>query len=52
MVKTAQLGESIGNDQAVALLAKIKEEIAKIRQKQMRICVHSLSGSLKNLALR
>ncbi|KHF27442.1 hypothetical protein LR68_03722 [Anoxybacillus sp. BCO1] len=25
MVKTAQLGESIGNDQAVALLAKIKE---------------------------
>ncbi|MCX8003277.1 MAG: DUF1002 domain-containing protein, partial [Anoxybacillus mongoliensis] len=29
MVKTAQLGESIGNDKAVALLAKIKEEIAK-----------------------
>jgi uncharacterized protein YpuA (DUF1002 family) len=29
MVKTAQLGESIGNDQAVALLTKIKEEIAK-----------------------
>ncbi|WP_409978164.1 DUF1002 domain-containing protein [Anoxybacteroides tepidamans] len=29
MVKTAQLGKSIGNDQAVALLAKIKEEIAK-----------------------
>lgn len=29
MVKTAQLAKSIGNDQAVALLAKIKEEIAK-----------------------
>ncbi|MBB5356711.1 uncharacterized protein YpuA (DUF1002 family) [Anoxybacillus mongoliensis] len=29
MIKTAQLGESIGNDKAVALLAKIKEEIAK-----------------------
>lgn len=29
MVKTAQLGKSIGNDQAVALLAKLKEEIAK-----------------------
>ncbi|MGX1900858.1 DUF1002 domain-containing protein [Thermolongibacillus altinsuensis] len=29
MVKTAQLGKSIGNDQAVALLAGIKEEIAK-----------------------
>lgn len=28
-MKTAQLGESIGNDKAVALLAKIKEEIAK-----------------------
>ncbi|QPA29918.1 DUF1002 domain-containing protein [Anoxybacillus caldiproteolyticus] len=29
MVKTAKLGESIGNDKAVALLAGIKEEIAK-----------------------
>jgi uncharacterized protein YpuA (DUF1002 family) len=29
MVKTAKLGQSIGNDKAVALLAKIKEEIAK-----------------------
>lgn len=29
MVKTAQLAKSIGNEQAVALLAKIKEEIAK-----------------------
>jgi len=29
MVKTAQLAESIGNDKAVALLARIKEEIAK-----------------------
>lgn len=29
MVKTAKLGESIGNDQAVALLTRIKEEIAK-----------------------
>ncbi|GLH65095.1 DUF1002 domain-containing protein [Parageobacillus sp. G301] len=28
MVKTAKLGESIGTDKAVALLAKIKEEIA------------------------
>ncbi|ANB57282.1 hypothetical protein GFC29_1567 [Anoxybacillus sp. B7M1] len=29
MVKTAQLGKSIGNDQAVALLTRIKEEMAK-----------------------
>jgi uncharacterized protein YpuA (DUF1002 family) len=29
MVKTAKLGESIGNDKAVALLTRIKEEIAK-----------------------
>jgi uncharacterized protein YpuA (DUF1002 family) len=28
MVKTAKLGESIGQDKAVALLAKIKEEVA------------------------
>ncbi|ANB61502.1 DUF1002 domain-containing protein [Anoxybacteroides amylolyticum] len=29
MVKTAQLGKSIGNEQAVALFTKLKEEIAK-----------------------
>ncbi|GGJ59556.1 uncharacterized protein YpuA (DUF1002 family) [Anoxybacillus voinovskiensis] len=29
MVKTAQLAKSIGNDQAVALFTKLKEEIAK-----------------------
>lgn len=29
MVQTAQLGESVGNENAAALIAKIKEEIAK-----------------------
>lgn len=29
MVETAQLGESVGNENAAALIAKIKEEIAK-----------------------
>lgn len=49
MVKTAQLAKSIGNDQAVALLAKIKEEISKNPPKtdaDMRALIEKIAKDL------
>jgi len=49
MVKTAQLAESIGNDKAVALLARIKEEIAKDAPKtdaEMRALIERIAKEL------
>ncbi|NSL51957.1 DUF1002 domain-containing protein [Calidifontibacillus erzurumensis] len=49
MVKTAQLGERIGADEATALLAKIKEEIAKnpnISDEQVSTLIDQIAAQL------
>jgi uncharacterized protein YpuA (DUF1002 family) len=49
MVTTAELGESIGNDEAVALLARLKEEIAENAPKtedELRTLIEQIAKEL------
>lgn len=40
MVQTAQLGDKIGEEKAVQLVAKLKKKLQKNSQKQQKIYVH------------
>ena len=40
MVQTAQLGDKIGEEKTVQLVAKLKKKLQKNSQKQQKIYVH------------